>query len=232
MSENNKEQSVFDLENISVEETLGKAELFIRKNRNVLVGVVVGLLAVIGGLYYYNKIYIPETILEANDASFQARNYLKQDSLDLALKGDGKNMGFLAIADEFGSNPVGQRAHYYAATILMKQGKFQDAIEHLEAYTPGDILTQSLAMGLIGDCMVELNKKEDALAQYEKAANNNLNKLTTPLFLFKAGLLSEDLNKSDKAIELYKKIKEDYRDSDQGMDIDKFIARAEAKSGK
>ena len=84
----------------------------------------------------------------------------------------------------------------------------------------------------IGDCQVELNKKEDALTQYEKAAGNNPNNLTSPLFLFKAGMLAEELNKSDKAIELYKKIKADYRSSDQGMDIDKYIARAEAKTGK
>jgi TolA-binding protein len=114
----------------------------------------------------------------------------------------------------------------------MAQGKFQDAIEHLESYHPGDLITESLAMGLIGDCQVELNKKEDALTQYEKAAGNNPNNLTSPLFLFKAGMLAEELNKSDKAIELYKKIKADYRSSDQGMDIDKYIARAEAKTGK
>lgn len=231
MSQQN-EENVFNLENINVEETLGKAEMFIRKNRNILIGVAVGLLAIIGGLYYYNSVYLPEMIMEGNDASMEARSYLKQNDLDKALKGDGKNMGFLALADEYSGTPVGDRANYYAATILMAQGKFQDAIEHLEAYHPGDLITESLAMGLIGDCQVELNKKEDALAQYEKAAGNNPNNLTSPLFLFKAGMLAEELNKSDKAIELYKKIKADYRSSDQGMDIDKYIARAEAKTGK
>jgi TolA-binding protein len=231
MSQQN-EENVFNLENINVEETLGKAEMFIRKNRNILIGVAVGLLAIIGGLYYYNSVYLPEMIMEGNDASMEARTYLKQNDLDKALKGDGKNMGFLALADEYSGTPVGDRANYYAATILMAQGKFQDAIEHLEGYHPGDLITESLAMGLIGDCQVELNKKEDALAQYEKAASNNPNNLTSPLFLFKAGMLAEELNKSDKAIELYKKIKADYRSSDQGMDIDKYIARAEAKTGK
>ena len=62
MSQQN-EENVFNLENINVEETLGKAEMFIRKNRNILIGVAVGLLAIIGGLYYYNNVYLPEMIM-------------------------------------------------------------------------------------------------------------------------------------------------------------------------
>jgi len=85
MSQQN-EENVFNLENINVEETLGKAEMFIRKYRNILIGVAVGLLAIIGGLYYYNNIYLPEMIMEGNDASMEARTYLKQNDLDKALK--------------------------------------------------------------------------------------------------------------------------------------------------
>jgi TolA-binding protein len=47
----------------------------------------------------------------------------------------------------------------------------------------------------------------------------------SPEYLFRAGYLSESMNKNDQAIELYKKIKEKYPNSQRAYDIDKYLAR-------
>ena len=65
-----------------------------------------------------------------------------------------------------------------------------------------------------------------ALDYYEKAANNKNNEFTTPLFLFKAGQTAMELKKFDKAEALFTKIYKEYSKSDQGREIEKYIAAA------
>ena len=47
----------------------------------------------------------------------------------------------------------------------------------------------------------------------------------SPEYLFRAGYLSETMNKTADAVELYKKIKEKYPNSQRAYDIDKYLAR-------
>jgi TolA-binding protein len=85
---------------------------------------------------------------------------------------------------------------------------------------------QLRATGLLGDAYAELGKKEDAIAQYKKAGtmieNDDFN---SPEYLFRAGYLSETLNKNSDAIGFYKQIKEKYPNSQRAYDIDKYLAR-------
>ena len=48
-------------------------------------------------------------------------------------------------------------------------------------------------------------------------------------YLLKAAAVCEELGNSDKALKLYENIKENYPQSIEGYDIDKYISRIEAK---
>ncbi len=85
-----------------------------------------------------------------------------------------------------------------------------------------------IAKGGIGDAFMQLNQPNDALEYYEEAAKMNTNDYTTPMYLFKAANVAMKLGKTDKALEHYKKIKEDFPTSEQAGTIDVFIGRAEA----
>ncbi len=52
------------------------------------------------------------------------------------------------------------------------------------------------------------------------------NKFTTPVFLKKAGLVYEELKQYGKAVEVYELIKKDFKDTQEGQEMDKYIARA------
>jgi hypothetical protein len=41
----------------------------------------------------------------------------------------------LTIAEDFGSTKAGNLANFYAGTALMKQGKFDEAIEYLSDFS-------------------------------------------------------------------------------------------------
>ncbi len=79
---------------------------------------------------------------------------------------------------------------------------------------------------MIGDCYMELNKVDNAISNYEKAAQN-INEMTTPFVLFKLGLAYEVKKDNKKALESYKKIKTDFPSSQEAREIDKYIVRLE-----
>ena len=89
-------------------------------------------------------------------------------------------------------------------------------------------MISTVAIGAIADCYMELNDFDKAINYYEKAVSNGDNKLTSPIYLFKAGLAYEDNQDFAGAEEKYKSIKADYPDSREAQTIDKYIARVES----
>jgi tetratricopeptide (TPR) repeat protein len=89
-------------------------------------------------------------------------------------------------------------------------------------------MISTVALGAIGDSYMELGDIDAAINYYEKAVSHGDNKLTSPIYLFKAGIACEDAQEFAAAEENYKTIKADYPDSREAQTIDKYIARAEA----
>jgi len=73
---------------------------------------------------------------------------------------------------------------------------------------------------------VELGETDKAISYFEKAADKE-NAVMSPVYLKKAGLVYESLNKPDKAEKEYTKIKDNYPKSPEASDIDKYIARVQ-----
>jgi len=214
------------LENI--DETLTKTEAFIVKNQVTLL-VVIGLIAVaVLGYFGYQKYILEPKTAEAQEQIYMAQQFFAADSLDKALYGDGNNLGFIDIVDNYGSTKPGNLANYYAGICFLKKGQFDQAINYLEDFDANDEMIEPMAKGAIGDAYLELGDKEKAVGYYLEAANENENKFTTPLFLKKAGQVYELLGKYDKAIDIYKRIREKYPQSDEGRTIEKYIGRATA----
>lgn len=217
---------------VAVESALGKGEQFIQKNKNLIFYVLLGILLIIGGYMAYKKYIAEPKEREAQAAMFTAEHYFSLDSLDLALNGDQNNLGFLGIIDEYGSTKSGNLAHYYAGSIYMKQGQFEDAISQLEDFDAEDQIVGPMGIGLMGDAYLELDQKDKALEFYLKAAEKQNNDFTTPMFLLKAGWVCEINGDYGKAIEYYEKIKKEHHKSFEARDIDKYIARAKGLNGQ
>jgi tetratricopeptide (TPR) repeat protein len=206
---------------------------FFEKNRKLVTygggGLLVVILAV--GYYFYRNM---GKEVEAKNAIYRAQRYYEIDSLKLALKGDGTptGMGMTEVADEYGSTKTGQLAHYYIGMAKLKEGKYQDAIDNLEDFHLKSAIVYPLALGGIGDAYSQLKDYEKAAKYYVRAAEANENEYTTPKFYKKAGLVYETaLQDPGKALDLYKKVKDKYKNLPMGLEMDKYIARAQAKNG-
>lgn len=213
----------------ALKEKLAGAENWLESNPKIVLGVALVILLAVGG-YFGFQFYRNSQNEQAQNEMFQAVFYFEADSLDKALNGDGNNLGFLNIIDDYGITDAANLANYYAGVCYLKQGKFELARLYLEDFSSNDLLVQARAYSLLGDTYMEEQKYEDAASYYKKAANYEPNKYFSPAYLMKEALAYEKLNQNDKAKEAYEKIITQYWDSDEYQEAKKFKARLESNS--
>lgn len=219
----------------AIDPTLEGIQFFYEKNKKMINYVGGGLALLIGLFCAYNFYWLPGKEKEAANEIFWAQNYFEKDSFNIALNGgktvrsadgDKTMMGFLQVADEYGITKSGNLAHYYAGICYLRTGKFENAIEELQKYSGNDEMVSSIAIGAIGDANMELNKIDDAVKFYLKAANNQINNFTTPIYLKKAAFAYELQNNYSEALSIYERIRTEFGASNEAREIEKYIARA------
>ncbi|MGP1515693.1 MAG: tetratricopeptide repeat protein [Bacteroidales bacterium] len=213
--------------NLQVGNIISRTEVFIDKNKKIIIGIVVAVLVIAATILLYNSWYIPSQEKNAENEIFAAQQYFAQEDYAKALNGDGKHQGLIAISENYSSTKQGRLAKYYVGIIYMKQGKFNDAIKYLEGFKPDDKFMPSQIRSLIGDCYWELNNLDEAISNYKKAAEKNPNNFTTPVILMKLGAAYEVKKDFQKALDCYTQLKKDYPRSPEYSQVEKYIARME-----
>src|SRR3990170_5512157 len=141
----------------ALKEKLVGAEHWLERHPKIIVGIAAGILIIVGGYFAFNYYKNNQNILAQNEM-FQAVYYFEADSLDKALNGDGNNLGFLQIIDEFGITDAANLANYYAGVSYLKQGKYELSRLYLEDFSANDLLIQARAYSLFGDAFMEEKK--------------------------------------------------------------------------
>lgn len=239
---NKKEELAQDMDSTTAEvfntldETASKSEQWIEKNSKPLFYGLVGLVVIFLVFLGYNKYIVEPNELEASNELAFPRKYFDEAStagssnidslLTLGLEGADGNYGFVDIAESYSGTDAGNLANYYAGVSYLQLKKYDKAIEYLSKFNSDDEMLGPVALGAIGDAFSDIDQQEDALDYYEKAANKKDNEFTAPLFLYKAGQTAMLLKDYSKAETLFTRIKDNYPNSDQGNNIDKFINAA------
>jgi len=204
---------------------------FFSKYSKMIVGVVVALAVAGGGYWFYNN-SLQEKNQEGQEALFKAVYAFEADSLNIALNGKKGMDGMLTIAEDYDGTAASSLAHFYAGTILLKQGKFADAIDHLGKYNNNDLLVQARAYCLIGDANMELKQTADAITYYKKAATYHSNKEFSPSYYMKLALAQEANGDKKAASETYNTIITEYPEASETSDAKKYYARLVAELGE
>jgi len=211
---------------VAVEEALSKTERFIEKNQKLMTIIIGAIVIVVLIFFGFKRFYMAPKEQEAKEQMFMAERYFEQDSLNLALNGDGMYPGFLDIIDDYGMTKGANLSKYYAGVCYLRMGNFNEAVDYLKSFKAKDQILGPMAKGAIGDAYMELNNATEAAVYYLDAAECRDNEFTTPLFLMKAGWTYEILKDYKKAQEIYERIKQNYPASNEAREIDKYIARA------
>lgn len=226
MSKKQKETTTDSFEN--VEHALSTTEQFIEDNQSMLSIIALALMIIVGGYWGLKKLYFLPLEKEAENSIYAAQNYFEKDSFNLALHGDGNNLGFLDILDEYSSTKPGELANYYTGICYLNLGDYDQAIEYLSSFSTDDELVSATANGALGDANLELGNKEKAVKYYKEASEVD-NEVIAPTFLIKLGLLYEDMGNKEEAVKAYSKLKHDYKKSSEARQVDKYITRASLK---
>lgn len=205
---------------------LAESEDFVRNNRNILLGILaVVVLAVVGGFGFYT--WRNQQDQKAQASMFRAVNNWEADSLNKAVKGDGKAPGLTTVANEYGNTKAGNLANFYAGVASLKQGKYQQALDYLEEFSSDDYLVQSRAYSLMGDAQLELNKPKEAADLYAKAADHNANEYFSPGYLLKEAVAREAAKDNDGALKAYDRIINEYPTAQEVSEARQYKAKLE-----
>jgi len=208
---------------------ISKTEEYLEQNKGLTFGILAVIVLGIGGYFGY-KYYNDSQNAVAMSEMFQAEYYFEQDSLALALNGDGNSLGFKDIISDYGGTESANLANYYAGVAFLKQGDFNSAILYLEDFSTSDLLVQARAYSLIGDAYMEQKDYANAVSFYNKAADYNENKFFSPRYLMKAALAYELMDDKAGAIKSYDRIVKDYWSAGEVQDAKKHKARLEGAS--
>lgn len=204
-------------------EQFSKTEDFIDKNQGLVFGILGVLVLAVAGYFGYSW-YNKNQNEQAQNEMFQAVYYFESDSLDLALNGDGNNLGFVQITEDYGSTAAGNLANFYAGAAHLKKGNFELAQLYLKEFKASDLLIQGRAYSLIGDTYMEMDKYKEAADYYKKAVDYKPNEQFTPQYLMKLALANEKLKDTAAASEAYDMIIDKYKQSSEFQKAKKYRA--------
>ena len=202
-------------------------EAFFEKYQKQIITCICAVLVVAAAWIGYVQFIKNPRTQKANEALFKCENYFAQDNYEKALNGDGQGcVGFLKVADEFGSTKAGNLAHLYAGICYAQTQKFEEARQQLEKYSAqGDAMVSPAMLGLLGNVYANLGQNDKAIEYLLKAAKTADNASLSPTFLIQAGELYEAAGKPEKALDCYREIKKSYVNSMAYQDIDRYIER-------
>ncbi len=227
-----KKQEEIDPE-VKIESAIGRTEHFIQQNGKTLLTILAVIVVLVGGFFAYKYLYAAPRQEKASASLFVAQDFFAADSFAVALNGDGQHDGFLQVAEKYGSTPSGNLAKHYAGQCYLRMGEYQKAIEWFGKFTDVKGIPATMVnaenTGLTGDAYAQLGDLQKAAAQYEKAASMSENALAAPYYCRKAGQVYAKLGNNAKALEFYNRVKNEFPNSLEFREIDKYIGQIEQR---
>ena len=209
----------------NVAEAVSKTEVFFKENGKIIYGCVLAVLIIALAILAYNRFILQPKKVQAQDQMVRAEQWFEAGEYELALNGDGNDLGFEDIISQFGAKG-GESVYMYAGLSKLHLGEYEDAIKYLKKYNGEDPILLGRAQCCIGDAYVGLEDYATAISWFEKAAKTTDN-VYAAAYLLKAGIAYEALGNADKALACYKEIKDQWANAPEAAEIDKYITRIE-----
>ncbi len=207
-------------------ESLSSLEQKVENNKKLIGWVITAVIAVVCLIIAYIFLIREPGVKAANDAIGQADITLAQGNDSIAL------VQYQQVADEYGYD-AGNRAALQTAILLYDKKDYEKALEYAKKYDANETLVGAAAAALQGDCLVNLNKLDEAIDAFQKAISiSDNNPLYTPLFMMKQATVLREQQKYAEEAKIYEAIKADYPEfgASYNVDVEKYLQRAQAQA--
>ena len=207
----------------NIEQTVSAAEQFYNDNKKLILGIVAAVLVIGLCVLAYNKFVFQPKCVEAMQQCYPAEMSFQEGEYELALNGDGNNLGFADIISEYGTK-AGKAVYLYAGICELQLGNNEEALSYLKKYNGKEPILAARARACEGDDYVALGDYAAAVRSY-KAAVAVADNVFAAGYLLKEGSAYEALGQKAEALACYKTIETDYPQSLEAYEIAKNIAR-------
>lgn len=164
-----------------------------------------------------------------NPAMQQNNDNIGKADLQLALGNDSIALKqYTDIADN-GSFEPANRAALQSAIILYQDGKYEDALKYVKKYSASDNIIGAGAKSLEGDCLVNLDRLDDAVKAYREAIKVSAsNPAYTPFFMMKLARVYRAQSNFTEEAKIYEEIQSEYPlyGQQHNIDVEKLLDRA------
>lgn len=216
------------------EDILANEQKSVRLNKMLVWAIIAVSVIVILVIIYIFAIRQPG-IQAADNAIGQAdmSNNLGRDSIALVQ--------YKQVADNYGYD-AGNRAALNAAIILYQQAqrdtvdrtaKLEEAISYLKKYDTKETVIGASSRSLMGDCYVNLGNLQEGRKCFAEAARlSDNNPAYTPFFMMKEATVDRALGDYAAEAAIYQAILDRFPTygAEQGLDIEKYLKRAQASA--
>ena len=213
-----------------LEEALSKSEQFFENNKKTIFGSLIAIIVIIaGGMLYSAKVAQPRQN-KAAEAIFPGETYFVNGDYTSALEGDAYGFeGFEELSKKYRSTKAGKLAGLYAGLCYAQLDSMEMAQKYLEKFSGKDQMVAPAALGALANCYATAGHYAKAASTFQKAAKKADNNLLSPYYYLQAGIIYESMDKPAQALKAYKTIKSNYPESNEALEIDKYIARLTSK---
>ena len=222
MAKNNVNQKEAAMQE-NLEHTVSSTEKFFTEHGKLVWSVLAGLVIVGLAILLYNKFIYQRQCEEAMEQAYPAEQSFQASEYEIALNGDGNNLGFADLIDNYGAK-AGKALYFYAGVCELNLGNYEGALSYLKKYKGKEPVLAARAKACEGDAYVGLEDYRNAVACFEKAVALADNVFASA-YLVKAGLVYEALGDKAAALKCYNSVKNDYPQSIEAYDINSYIAR-------
>lgn len=201
----------------------------LENNRQAVIGVAAGILAVIVLILAWNW-YQGNRNDQALSEMAEAVRMYEAGSYQAALDGNVSYLGLLDIVDSFGGTDTGNLARFYAADALFRVGEMDRALDMFESFSKGNDYIGASAFA--GEAAIhELQGNHDRAGDlYMRAANVFSSDITSPMYLSNAARAYEAAGDTGNAIDALEMIEADFPESQAARTVEFKLARLEAAS--
>lgn len=174
MAKNNTQETRTAIDDIN--DQLTKAEMKVQDNKKLIMWAVVAVAVIVVLVLLYLYAYLKPSKNAADNALGLANNKeavynINSQQLDSAANATelaAITKAYEEVAAKHGHDG-GNNATLMAAIYNYKQGDYQKALNYLSDYDGKDVIIAAMSKALEGDCYVNLDKLDDALAAFKKA---------------------------------------------------------------
>ncbi|ACY40547.1 hypothetical protein BLBBGE_546 [Blattabacterium sp. (Blattella germanica) str. Bge] len=180
------------------------------KKNTIFFSIIFLLIIIVIGICFFFKNSSEEKAMKELN---YAQQYFYQGSIEKALnrkKNQINYLGFLGIASKYPFTKAGNISKFYAGICYYKLGDYKESIKVMKNFSAKDEILPAVKYGIIGDAFTQMKNKKEALKNYVIAANIRENEITTPLYYYKAALLSFSMKKYKNSKYFFQKIETKY----------------------